>query len=195
MAVHTPTLNAWDQFIWLPIAAVPRPAMQAKQYGYHRGNTVDLGTVMPVAEFRVIDEEGAYLCAARGLIFQGSVLAYDPTRDEVEWVPTRGVVNNLSCAEERMAVALVNFVPRAGQEADHITELGARRLAWTDDSSSEEEGEEMQEEDDTCEEMQEEDDTHDETQEEDDVHKETWEADEHIPPPHLEDNEHGRVEG
>ena len=43
----------------------------------------------------------------------------------------------------------------------------------------------MQEEDDTCEEMQ----------EEDDVHEETWEADERIPPPHLEDNKRGEVEG
>ena len=83
-----------------------------------------------------------------------------------------------------MVVALANFVPCASQEVDRITEAGAHCLTWTDDYSSEEEGEEMQEEDDTCEEMQ----------EEDDVHKETWKADERIPPPHLEDNEHGEVE-
>ena len=107
---------------------LPHSTMQAKQYGYHCGNTVDLSTVMPAVELRVTDEEGAYLCAAHGLIFKGSVLAYDPTREEVEWVPTRGVANNLSWVEERMAVALANFVPRASQEADHIAELG--HVTW-----------------------------------------------------------------
>ena len=175
MAVCTPTLNTWDQFVWPPIAAIPPSAMQAEQYGYRRGNAVDLGTVMPATEFRVTDEEGTYLCAVRGLVFEGSVLAYDPTWDEAEWVPAHGVANNLSWAEERMVVTLVNFVPRTGQEADRIAELGTHRLAWTDDSSLEEEGDEMQEEDDT--------------------HEQTQEEDERIPPTLLEDNECGEVEG
>ena len=120
---------------------------------------------MPAMEFRVTDEEGTYLCMARGLVFEGSILAYDPTRDEAEWVPTRGIANDLSWLEERMAVALVNFVPHACQEADRIAELGTcHLLAWTDESSSKDEGEEMQEED--------------------DMHKQTQEGDdEHIPPP------------
>ena len=108
---------------------------------------------MPVTEFRVTDEEGAYLCMVRALIYEGSILAYNPTRDEAEWVPTHGVTNDLSWAEERMAVALVNFVPCAPQEVDHIAELGTCcLLAWTYDSSSEEEGEQMQEEGDEPEE-------------------------------------------
>ena len=175
MAVRTPTLDAWDQFVWPPIAAIPHSTMQAEQYVYRHGNAINLGAVMPVAEFRVNDEEGAYLCAVHGLIFEGSVLAYDPARDEAEWVPAHGVANNLSWVEERMAVALANFVPHAGQEADRIAELRTCRLAWTDDSSSEEEGKEMQEED--------------------DVHEQMQEEDEHIPPPLLEDNERGEVEG
>ena len=175
MAVHTPTFDAWDQFVWPPIAAVPWSATQAEQYGYCRGNTIDLGAVMPVTEFRVTDEEGTYLCAACGLIFKGRILVYDPARDQAEWVPTHGVANDLSWVEERMAVALVNFVPHAGQEADRIAELGTCRLAWTDDSSWEEEGEEMQEED--------------------DMHGQMQEGDEHIPPPLLEDSKHREVEG
>ena len=175
MAVHTPTLDAWDQFIWLPITAIPRSVTQAEQYGYRHGNAIDLGTVMPEMEFRVTDEEGTYLCTAHSLVFEGSILAYDPARDKAEWVPARGVANDLSWAEERMAVTLVNFVPRTGQEVDHLAELRTHRLAWTDDSSSEEEGEEMQEEDDS--------------------HKQMREEEERIPPPLLEDNEHGVGEG
>ena len=140
-------LDAWDQFVWLPSAAVPQTTTQVEQYGYCHGNTIDLGAVMPVMEFRVTDEEGTYLCAARALIFEGSILAYNPARDEVEWVPAHGVTNDLSWAEERMVVTLANFVPCTTQEADRIMELGTHHLlAWTNESSLEEEGEQMQEE-------------------------------------------------
>ena len=147
MAVHVPTLDAWDQFIWLPSAAIPRTTMQVEQCGYHRGNAIDLSAVMPATEFRVTDEEETYLCMVHTLIFEGSILAYDPARDEVEWVLTLGITNDLSWVEERMAVALANFVPHAPQEADCIMELRTRHLlAWTNDSSSEEEDKQMQEE-------------------------------------------------
>ena len=104
---------------------------------------------MSAIEFRVTDKEGAYLCAAQALIFEGSILAYNPARDEVEWVPACGVTNNLSWAKERSAVALANFVPRIPQEVDRIMELRGRRLlGWSNNSSSEEEDDEqMQEED------------------------------------------------
>ena len=86
---------------------------------------------------------------AWGLIFEGSILAYNATRDEAEWVPTHRVTNNLSWAEERMAVMLVNFVPCIPQEVDRVAELGARRLlGWADDSPSEEDDEQTQEEED-----------------------------------------------
>ena len=87
------------------------------------------------------DEEGTYLCEVQALVFEGSVLAYNPARDEVEWVPTRSIANDLSWAEERSAVALVNFVPHIPQEAACIARLGAHCLmSLSDDSSSEEEG-------------------------------------------------------
>ena len=149
MAVHVPTLDARDQFVWPPSVAMPRAAAEVEQYGYHCRNAMDLGAVMPVTKFRVTNEEGAYLCAAQGLIFKGSILAYNPARDEADWVPTHGVTNDLSWVEERMAVVLANFVPCIPQEVDHITELGAHRLlGWADDSPSEEDDEQTQEEED-----------------------------------------------
>ena len=81
MAVRVPMLDAWDQFVWLPSAAIPQATTEVEQYGYHCGNTIDLGLVMLAMEFRVTDEEGAYLCVVWALIFKGSVLAYNPTRD------------------------------------------------------------------------------------------------------------------
>ena len=104
---------------------------------------------MLVTEFRVTDEEGTYLCAVWALVFEGSILVYNPTRDEAEWVTACGVTNDLSWAEERSAVALANYVPHGPQEADCIAELGACCLVgWPDDSSSVEEDDEQTEEED-----------------------------------------------
>ena len=149
VAMHVPTPDAWDQFVWLPSAAVPWATTEVEQYGYHCGHAIDLGPVMPVMQFRVTDEEGTYLCVARVLVFEGRVLAYNPTRDEAEWVPARSVANDLSCVEERSAVALVNYVPCIPQEADRIAELRAHHLmGWPDDSSEEEEDDGQMEEED-----------------------------------------------
>ena len=100
-------------------------------------------------EFMVTDEEGIYLCAVRALVFEGSILAYNPTRDEAEWVPARGVANDLSWVEEKSAVALANYVPCIPQEADRIAEVRAHCLmGWPDDSSSKEEDDGQTEEED-----------------------------------------------
>ena len=149
MTVRVPMLNARDQFVWLPSVAMPRATTEVEQCGYHCRNAMDLGAVMLAMEFRVTNEEGAYLCAAWGLIFEGSILAYNPAWDKVEWVPTCGVTNDLSWVEERMVVMLVNFVPCIPQEADCIMELEAHcLLGWANDSPLEEDDEQTQEEDD-----------------------------------------------
>ena len=85
----------------------------------------------------------------RTLVFEGSILAYNPARDEVEWVPTSGIANDLSWVEERSSVAFANYMPHVPQEADHIAELRAHCLmGWPDDSSLEEEDNEQTEEED-----------------------------------------------
>ena len=87
IAMRVPSLNAWDQFVWPPAVAMIWAATKVKQYGYCCGQAVDLGPIMPATQFRVTDEAGTYLCVAWALVFEGSVLAYNPTRDEVEWFP------------------------------------------------------------------------------------------------------------
>ena len=149
MAVCVPMLDTWDQFVWPPSVAVPRATTGVEQYSYRCGNAVDLSPVMPAMEFRVTDKEGTYLCAAQALVFEGSILAYNPARDEAEWVPACRVANDLSWVEERSVVALANYVPHVPQEADCIAELGACCLVgWPDNSSSEEEDNEQTEEED-----------------------------------------------
>ena len=147
VAIRVPSLDAWDQFIWPLAAAMPQATMKVEQYGYHCGQAVDLGPVMPVTQFRVTDKVGTYLCAVQALVFEGSVLAYNPARGKAEWVPAHGMTNNLSWVEEKSAVALVNYVPCISQEGAHIARLGAHCLvSWPDDSTSQQEGEEEQEE-------------------------------------------------
>ena len=141
VAMHVPTLNAWDQFVWLLDAAMLQAAMEVEQYSYHCGHAIDLGPVMLATRFRVTDKVGMYLCAAQALVFEGSVLAYNPARDEAEWVPTRGITNDLSWVEEKSAMALANFVPHISKEAACITGLRTHHLMSWPDSSSLEDGE------------------------------------------------------
>ena len=43
------TSEAWDELVWLPMAATLRVPTKAESYGYCRGQVVDLGPVMPAA--------------------------------------------------------------------------------------------------------------------------------------------------
>ena len=104
LAIRAPSLDAWDQFIWLPAAAMPRALTEAELYGYCCSQAVDLGPVMLAVQLRVTDEAGTYLCVAWALVFEGSILAYNPARDEAEWVPAHGLTNDLTWTEERSAV-------------------------------------------------------------------------------------------
>ena len=143
LAVRIPSLDAWDQLVWLTVAAIPCALTEAELYGYCRGQVVDLSPMMLAAQFRVTEEGGAYLCTVRALVFEGSVLAYNPTINEVEWVPVHGLANDLSWAEERSAVALANYVPRIPAEAARIARIGASWIVSCpgDDSSTSEEEE------------------------------------------------------
>ena len=123
LAVHIPTLGAWDQMVWPTTAVIPCVPTEAESYGYCRGQAVDLGPVMPAAQFCVTEEGGTYLCMARALVFKGSILMYNPTLIEAEWVPVHGLANDLSWDEERSAVALANYVLHAPVEAVQIARL------------------------------------------------------------------------
>ena len=124
IAIQVSSLDTWDQFILPPATAVPWALTEAEPCGYCHDQAVDLGPVMLVAQLRVTDEVGTYLCMAWVLVFEGNVLAYNPARDEVEWVPTRGLTNDLTWAEQRSAVALANYMPRVSQEVAQIARLG-----------------------------------------------------------------------
>ena len=125
LAIRVSSLDAWDQFIWLLAATVPWALTEAEPYGYCRSQAVDFGPVMPAVQLRVTDKAGTCLFAAWALVFEGSILAYNPARDEAEWVPMCGLANDLTWAEERSAMALVNYMLCVSQEVAWIMRLGA----------------------------------------------------------------------
>ena len=125
LVVWVPSLDAWDQFVWPPTAAILQALTEAELYGYCHGQVVNLGPVMLAAQFRVTDEVGSNLCMVRALVFKGSILAYNAAKNEVEWVPVHGLANDLTWAKERSAIALANYVPCACEEAAQIVRLGA----------------------------------------------------------------------
>ena len=143
LAVQVPSLSTWDQLVWLPVAAILRALTEAELYGYCCRQAVDLGPVMPAAQFRVTEEGGAYLCIARALVFEGSVLACNPAMNKAEWVPVRSLANDLTWAQERSAMALANYVPCVLAEVAWITRLGAHRIVSCPDDSSKSEEEEV----------------------------------------------------
>ena len=52
------------------------------------------------------------------LIFEGSMLVYDPQRDIAQWVPVRGMSATLNAPELRTAHNLNNFVPSPCSELE-----------------------------------------------------------------------------
>ena len=99
---------------------------------------------MPVAQFRVTDEARTYLCIARALVFEGSILAYNPAKNEAEWVPAHGLTNDLTWAKERSAIALANYVLCIPDEVAQIARMGACQLiSWPNNCSMSEEEEDV----------------------------------------------------
>ena len=137
LVVCVPTREAWDEMVWPTMAEILCVPTEAECYGYCQGQAVGLGPMMPAAHFHVTEERGTYLCTMRALVFEGSILAYNPTLNEAEWVPTRRLANDLSWAKERSAVALTNYVPCIPVEAERIARLGAGQVmsCLGDDSS------------------------------------------------------------
>ena len=144
LAACIPTLEAWDQMVWPTMAAIPCTLTEAELYGYCQGQ-VDLSPMMLAAQFWVTEEGGAYLCTMTALVFEGSILTYNPALNEAEWVPVCGLANDLSWAEERSAMALANYVLHALVEVAQITRLGAGRIVSSpgDNSSTSAEEEEV----------------------------------------------------
>ena len=94
---------------------------------------VDLGSTLPPLPFFISGPNGEFICIAWGLLFKGSVLAYDPATNGAKWVPVWGTTSNLSPLEEASTWELSNIViqdppedaPRMDLFGEHREECGA----------------------------------------------------------------------
>ena len=66
---------------------------------------------MPGFKLMLQDDKGEYPYLGRALVFEGSMLVYDPQRDIAQWVPVRGTSSTLTMPELHMANDLNNVVP------------------------------------------------------------------------------------
>ena len=123
--------------VWPTMVVILCVPTKAESYGYCWGQAVDLSSMMPATQFCVTEERGTYLCTMRALVFEGSILMYNPALNEAKWVPVHGIANDLSWAKEKLAVALANYVLHAQEEAKRIARLRAGQVVSCpgDDSS------------------------------------------------------------
>ena len=128
LAVCVPTSEAWDEMVWPTMVAIPQVPTKAKSYSYCWGQAVDLCPMMIAMQFHVTNERGDYLCTVRALVFERSILTYNLALNEAEWIPMRGLANDLSWAKERSVVALANYVPCALKETERIARLRVGRV-------------------------------------------------------------------
>ena len=123
--------KAWDELTWpLPSSSPPTPKRN-EPHGFIQGQTVELGPTMPPTQFQMSSPTGEFICFARGLIFEGAVLAYDLVSTGAEWIPVRGTTQDLSRAE-MSALALENMVPHSPDaELERLNRFGESRDAGT----------------------------------------------------------------
>ena len=79
---------------------------------------LDIGRHMPGFRLMLQDDNEQYLHSGRALIFEGSMLVYNPQRDIAQWVPVCGMSATLMMPELRAAYDLNNFVPSPSKELE-----------------------------------------------------------------------------
>ena len=88
---------------------------------------LDMGHSMLTTVIDVHAKDGSFMCRACGLLFQGYVLAYNPTHDVAEWVQFKGITSDMTLAEEPAIVEMLDHVPTQKQamemRLDRIREI------------------------------------------------------------------------
>ena len=84
-------------------------ACMSQHLGHILGCIVDLGNSLPSFRFEVTEPDGEFMGVARGLLFEGHLLTYDPTCNVAKWDPIHRTVSDLSPTEDSSARELSNI--------------------------------------------------------------------------------------
>ena len=108
VATQRPSPIVWDPFAF-PLT--DDTCWREEALCFRPGKTLDVRARMPGFKIMLQDDKGEYPHMGRALIFEGSMLVYDPQRDLVQWVPIRGMSGTLTMPELCAAHDLNNMVP------------------------------------------------------------------------------------
>ena len=72
------------------------------------------------------DDKGQYANSGHALIFEGSILVYDPQCDTAQWVPVQGMSAALMMTELRMSNDLGNMVPSTHSKVELVRPLSPK---------------------------------------------------------------------
>ena len=87
---------------------------------YHPGKMLDVGACMMGFQLMLQDDKGQYVNSSHTLIFEGSMLVYDPQCDIAQWVHVQGVSASLTMMELHMVNDLSNMVPSPNSEFEPV---------------------------------------------------------------------------
>ena len=121
----------WDELVWpLPLSSPPTPKWN-EPHCFIQRQTVELGPTMPPVQFWVSSPISKFICFTQRLIFEGAVLTYDPVSNGAEWIPVRGITQDLSRAE-MSALTLYNMVLHSPDtESERLNRFGESRDTGT----------------------------------------------------------------
>ena len=84
VATRCPSPIAWDPFAF-PLT--DDTCWSEEALCYRPGKTLDIRAHMPGFKLMLQDDKEEYPYSGHALIFEGSMLVYDPQRDIAQWVP------------------------------------------------------------------------------------------------------------
>ena len=103
--------TVWDQFAF---PQMDQGYWREEALCYHPGKMLNVGTCMPGFRLMLQDDKGQNPHSGTTLIFEGSMLVYDPQRDIVQWVPIWGTSATLtmwSCTQQTTWITWCHCLP------------------------------------------------------------------------------------
>ena len=110
----------WDKFAF---PQMDQEFWREEALCYHPGKMLNIGVHMTGFRLMLQDDKGQYPNSCHALIFEGSMLVYDPQHDIAQWVPVWGTPATLTMTELHVANNLNNMVPSPYSEVELVRPL------------------------------------------------------------------------
>ena len=122
-AMRDTSTITWDQFAF---PQMDQEYWREEALCYHPGKMPNVRTRMPGFRLMLQDDKGQYPHSGHALIFEGSMLVYDPQWDIAQWVPIQGMSATLTMPELHAAHNLNNMVPSPSSKVELVKPLSPK---------------------------------------------------------------------